>query len=311
MRAFPRILWAVALLGLFGLASVRAFDDKEKAAPKAEKVSPDKLPKAVMNAIKERFPDAEITSAEKEMEDGKVVYDIELKSKGKKYEMDIQEDGTVIEIEKEVAVKDLPEAVTKAVEAKYPKSKIKEVMEVNKVKDKKETPDHYEIIIETAEKKDLEIIVSLDGKEVKAEGGEKGGEGKVSLDKVPKVVLDAVKTKYPKAEIASAEKGDVDGTKVFEFELKEGKKTFEAAFLPDGKFHSSEEAIQESDLPAKVKEAFQKKYPKAKVLEMEKAVTGEGKDAKVVYEIIIEAEKGKLEIQYDPEGKFLGEEKKK
>ena len=43
-------------------------------------------------------------------------------------------------------------------------------MEVNKVKDKKETPDHYEVTIETADKKTQEVIVSLDGKEVKTEG---------------------------------------------------------------------------------------------------------------------------------------------
>ena len=162
MRRFPRVLCSLALLGLFGLAAAVRAD--------GEKVAPDKLPKAVMDAIKGRFPDAEITSAEKEKEDGKVVYDIELKSKGKKYEMDIKEDGTIVEIEKEVALKDVPEAVKKAVEAKYPKSTIKEVMEVNKVKGKEETPIHYEVTLETAEKKSLEVIVSLDGKSVKEEG---------------------------------------------------------------------------------------------------------------------------------------------
>jgi uncharacterized membrane protein YkoI len=144
-----------------------------KPAPAAEKIAPDKLPKAVMDAIKGRFPDADITSAEKETEDGKIVFDIALKSKGKKYEMDIEENGTIVEIEKEVASKDLPEGVTKAIEAKYPKAKIKEIMEVNKVKDKKETPDHYEVIIETADKKEQEIEVSLDGKTIKEEGAAK------------------------------------------------------------------------------------------------------------------------------------------
>lgn len=290
---------------------------EEKAAPPAaEKIAPDKLPKAVMDAIKGRFPDAQITSAEKETEDGKVVYDIELKSQGKKYEMDIQENGTIVEIEKEVAAKNLPEAVKKALEAKYPKATIKEIMEVNKVKGKTETPDHYEVVLVTAEKKEVEVEVSLDGKTVKGPEGDKEkkespDEGKVSLDQVPKVVKDALKAKFPKAEVVSAEKGDQDGTKVFEFELKQGEKKWEASFTPDGKFAGSEEAIKEADLPAKVKEAFQKKYPKAKVLEMERAVTGEGKAEKVVYEIIIEADKGKLEIQFDPDGKVLGEEKKK
>ena len=134
---------------------------------------------------------------------------------------------------------------------------------------------------------------------------------KLPLDKVPAVVKDAVKAKYPKAEIVSAEKGDVDGTKVYEFEMKEGAKKWEVAFTPDGKFHSSEEPVAEADLPAKVKDAFAKKYGDAKIVSAEKETTGEGDKAKIVYEIILLKGKEKLEAQFDPEGKFLGEEKVK
>jgi uncharacterized membrane protein YkoI len=137
------------------------------ASDKAEKVAPDKAPKAVRDAINARFPGAEVTSMEKETEDGKVVYDVELKHKGRKYEMDIHEDGTVVEIEKEVPAKDVPEAVTKALTAKYPTATVEIVMEVNKVSGKKEIPDHYEVTLRTAEKKELEVTVSLDGKTVK------------------------------------------------------------------------------------------------------------------------------------------------
>jgi hypothetical protein len=132
---------------------------------------------------------------------------------------------------------------------------------------------------------------------------------KVPLDKVPAKILDAVKTKYSKAEIVSAEKGDVDGTKVYEFKLKEGAKEWEAAFTPDGKFHSSEEPLKEADLTAKVKEAFTKKYGDVKIVSAEKETSGEGDKTKVVYEIIFQKGKEKLEAQFDPEGKFLGEEK--
>src|SRR5262249_33483733 len=129
-----------AMAGLVLLATVVQADDK------VQKVPLDKVPQKVMDAVKNRFPGAEITSVEKETADNQVIYDIELKHKGRKYEMDIKEDGTVLEVEKEVAVKDLPAAVTKAIEAKYPKSTIKEVMEVNKVMGKEEKPDHYEVL---------------------------------------------------------------------------------------------------------------------------------------------------------------------
>jgi hypothetical protein len=164
MRKTMISLGVCALAALALVATVALADDK------AEKIAPDKLPAKIADAIKGRFPKAEITSAEKEKEDGKIVYDIELTSEGKKYEMDILEDGTIIEIEKEVDVNKLPEGSTKTIEEKFPKCKILEVMEVNKVEGKKETPIHYEVTIETAEKKKKEVILSLDGKSVKEEG---------------------------------------------------------------------------------------------------------------------------------------------
>jgi hypothetical protein len=69
--------------------------------------------------------------------------------------------------------------------------------------------------------------------------------------------------------------------------------------------------LEEEDLPAKVREVFQKKVPGARVLEFERAVTGEGKAEKVIYEIIIDKGKVELELQFDPEGKLVAEEEKK
>jgi hypothetical protein len=143
------------------------------------------------------------------------------------------------------------------------------------------------------------------------QGGRADEGDKIDLKDVPAVVKDALKAKYPKAEVVLAEKGDVDGTKVFEFKLKEGAKEWEVAFTPDGKFHSSEEPVKEADLPAKVKEAFKAKYPDGKVVSCEKETTGEGDKAKVVFEIVFEKGTDKFEAQFDPEGKFLGEEKVK
>ena len=77
--------------------------------------------------------------------------------------MDILEDGTLVEIEKEIAAKDVPQKVTKAIKEKYPTATVKEVMEVNKVTGKEEKPMHYEVTIETGGKS-KEVIVSLDGK---------------------------------------------------------------------------------------------------------------------------------------------------
>jgi hypothetical protein len=142
-------------------------------------------------------------------------------------------------------------------------------------------------------------------------GAQAGGEQdeKVTLDKVPGVIKDALKAKYPKATILSAQKGDVDGTKVYEFMLKEDKREWEVAYSPDGKFHSSEEPLKEAELPAKVKDAFRKKYGDLKIVKLEKETTGEGEKAKVIFEIVFEKGTETLEAQFDPAGKFIAEAK--
>jgi uncharacterized membrane protein YkoI len=150
------------VVGLVVLMSLAQAADK-----KEEKITADKVPQKVMDAVKARFARPEFVSITKETDNGKVVYDLEFKFEGRKYEMDVEENGTVLEVEKEVFLKDVPKAVLKVIEEKYPKSTVKEVMEVNLVKDNKEKPDHYEVTIETADKKTIEIEVSLDGKILK------------------------------------------------------------------------------------------------------------------------------------------------
>src|SRR5262245_23958173 len=95
-----------------------------RAVPRAgaEPKDLDKIPKAVMEALKSKFPKIKIDKWSKETEDGKVVYDIEGKENGRKCEADIAEDGTIINYEKEIQAKDLPEAVRAAIEKRYPKS---------------------------------------------------------------------------------------------------------------------------------------------------------------------------------------------
>jgi hypothetical protein len=168
MRRIFGGLGASALFGLVLLTSPAL-----PGGTKEEKIKADQLPKKVLDAVKSWFPEPEFTALTKETTGDKVVYDLEFKYKGRKYEMDIKEDGTVLEIEKEVAAKDLPAAVTDALKAKYAKAKIKEVMEVNLVKGKDLKLDHYEVILETADGKTTEVTVSPDGKKVGGGAGEK------------------------------------------------------------------------------------------------------------------------------------------
>ena len=169
LRGVTGGVFAAVAVGLLLFSSAaRAQDKKDK-----DKVDLDKIPKKVMDALKAKFPKAEIHKLTIEKEGDKVVYDIEFKQEGKKFEADIFEDGTIQNWEKEVAAKDLPEAVKKAVDKLYPKATLKEIMQITDVKDGKETPGGFEIVLESADKKEVEVTIAPDGKVLEDSGAKK------------------------------------------------------------------------------------------------------------------------------------------
>jgi hypothetical protein len=162
MRKLVIGTFGLALVALFGLATLRADDAKE------EKVALDKLPKAVTEAVKAKFEGAELVSASKEKEDGKEVFEVVIKHKGHNVEVTLTPEGKVVSVEKEIEAKDAPKVVTEALDAKYPKATVKKVEEVTE--DGKVT---YEFLIVTAEKKTVEVVIDPKGKVVKEEKKDK------------------------------------------------------------------------------------------------------------------------------------------
>lgn len=128
-----------------------------------EKIALDQLPAKVKAAIKAKFPDAELISAEKEKEDGKTLYEVAIKHKGRTIEATVAEDGKIVEIEKEIATKDLPKVIVDALEKKYPKAAVTKAEEIT-ADDKMK----YELLI-TAGGKTLEVSFDAQGKFLKEE----------------------------------------------------------------------------------------------------------------------------------------------
>jgi hypothetical protein len=134
-------------------------------APAGEESVPlDKLPAKVTAAVKAKFPKAELVSAQKELEDGKTLFEVAIKNEGHNVEVTVKDDGTIVEIEKEITTKDLPKAVADALDAKYPKADIKKVEEITVG-----TTINYELLLVTADKKRLEVKFDKDGKVVAVE----------------------------------------------------------------------------------------------------------------------------------------------
>jgi hypothetical protein len=162
-------LLAAGLAGLFlAVPGVRAQEKKDE-----DKLDLDKIPKAVMGALKAKFPKAEIHKWTKAKEGDDIVYDIEFKQEGRKCEADIKENGIYINFEREIAAKDLPRAVRKAVDTKYPKATLKDIMEITEVLGKAERLEGYEIMLTTADRREVEVTVAPDGKIVEDTGAKK------------------------------------------------------------------------------------------------------------------------------------------
>ena len=127
------------------------------------------MPKPVVETVKKRFPKAEVVSASKEDEDGKTVYEVQIKDGGAAIDVTVTPEGALLAIEKGIAAKDLPKAVTAALDAKYPKATFKTIEEVTKVKDGKDQPLYYEVLLVTADKKTIEVELAADGKIISTE----------------------------------------------------------------------------------------------------------------------------------------------
>jgi hypothetical protein len=161
-------LIAVAVLALTGAVGTAHGDES--------KVPLGDVPKAGLEAVKVMFPKAEITGAAKETEHDKTVYEVTLKQLGRTIDVTIGTDGKIQVVEKEIAEKDLPVEVRRALDAKYPKATYKIVEQVEAVKDGKATLDFFETLLVTAQGESLEVQILPDGRIKAVEKKEAGKE---------------------------------------------------------------------------------------------------------------------------------------
>src|ERR1700741_4756117 len=83
---------------------------------------------------------------------------------------------------------------------------------------------------------------------------------------------------------------------------------FSAKYNKEGSWLSTEQEIKKTELPAAVKQAVEKEFPKAELDEVEKVTYP---DNKTDYEMEVELGKQKFEVLYSAEGKLLKKEEMK
>jgi len=139
------------------------------------------------------------------------------------------------------------------------------------------------------------IVLAAEGKK------EEGTEKKIAKKELPSAVLTAFEKAYPEAKILGTSMETEDSTTYFEIESKDGKVKRDLLYKADGTVKEIEERVAQTDLPAAIKEAIAKEYPKGKIRKGEKTT----RDNVVEYELIVRNGKDKLEVVLDETGKIV------
>jgi len=316
--------FVVALALALTVSTVSAKQESKEQAKKAKV----ELPAAVAKAVKDNFPNAEIDMAEKEEEAGITLYDIEFKAA--KGEIEVAQDGTVMDIATIVEMKDVPKAAAEAIQKAAEGATIKQLeksevrAEIKKEGEKGrivklDSPRYvYEAELVKGNQRG-EIQVAADGKVIEAlkwstkgakekkemEEEEEAAEAKeeevVDLKLLPEAVVSAFKAAYPNAVIKGTSKETEKGVTYYEIESVDGTLNRDLLYTADGKAAEIEEAIAASDLPAAVQQTLAKEYPGAKVLKAEKMTKGDQK----LFELRIQVKDKKMGVTIDPNGKIV------
>lgn len=132
-----------------------------------EAIAADSVPAAVMSAVRARFPNASVNEAARESKDGKTFYEVSLTDGSRKIDVTATPEGQLVAIEGALAVSDLPASVTQSLAAKYPGATYQIIEDVITTEGGAERLAYYEVLVETADKKLVEVEIAPDGKVLK------------------------------------------------------------------------------------------------------------------------------------------------
>jgi uncharacterized membrane protein YkoI len=287
-----------------GLVSLCLWVSGGFGSPDEMKIPLNEVPKAVLEAVKAKFPGGELKEASKETDKDGVTFEITLTRGGKTVTVSLDEKGVIEEVETEIAVGELPAFVRDAVARKYVGSQIRMAEETVEFEHGKADDTAYELTLQLANGKTTEVTV-----EVSVEIEESAGDEKVPLSELPKVVLEAVKTRYPNAELKEASKETDEEEATYELTLNNAGRAMTVSLDAEGEIEEVETEITDSELPAAVREGVAKKYPGSTIKKSEEVVSFEdGKPTETEYELSIATADGKtIEVTVEANGEIEDE----
>jgi hypothetical protein len=137
---------------------------------------------------------------------------------------------------------------------------------------------------------------------------EAAGDEEIKPEALPKAIKSAIRKKFPKSKILSAEKGVEDGKPIYEASIQSDKHKIDVTLSPEGKILSYEKALSESERPKAMMESLNAKYPHATIKLVEE-VWENGKFNG--YEAtILGPNKKSLDVSFDTKGRLVEDQKK-
>ncbi len=129
----------------------------------------DAVPAAVMSTVRARFPNASVKEAAQENKEGQTFYEVSLADGSRTIDVTATPEGRLVAIEGALAASDLPAPVAQALAAKYPRAAYRIIEDVTTTEGGAERLAYYEVLVETADKRYVEVQIALDGKILKEE----------------------------------------------------------------------------------------------------------------------------------------------
>ena len=251
----------VVLLGLavLSLGTWRVTTAKDRDVREQKRSA---LPAAVEAAVRKKFPKAAILQVERERE-SITVYEVKLGQSREDYEVKIAADGTIMEIEKEVAPSDLPDAVTKALAELAEGSQAKRIeraenLAVVKAVRLRRADVVYEVEF-IRDGKEVEVKIGEDGtflgKEIEHEGensddgDDDGYERSVSLEQIPAAVRATILREAGNNRVTEIEEKPYGGRKIYEAGWMVDGREVEIKVSPDGKLLGRQIGDNDDDDP--------------------------------------------------------------
>lgn len=151
---------------------------------------------------------------------------------------------------------------------------------------------------------------SSDGKTSKstASSTNAAGDEDIKPESLPKPIKNAIRKRFPRSKIVSAEKGTEYGKPIYEASIESEKHKIDVTLDPDGKILSFEKALLASERPKLMMQSLNAKYPHATIKLVEEVWEN---DKFTGYEVtVVDANKKSLDVSFDKKGKLVEDEKK-